>query len=689
MSPMTDLFIEKPVLTFERPKRAGIEVDENPQTWSRQVLSELYRQVPDIAEYTPTVMFMKVDEEQGYALGAVIIANVTDSALATTQVTGASKKALIPIVIKNHKLAPMDIILTPSGKMYPLTGARLRQTLFRPDTFDMVTEDYADSSLWNMFYPPGRSDNTYGAGISQGVDGGTAGAVTFINGPGMKLSGARFEMLEGIVGPSLLGPDLDRLVDLLDSDAELKKVAFASDTMSAALQILASFEGTAVRSPDGLLKAAAASSSPAVIQLGHDERGYWAKSASRSAFFHGEPEYMGRRDFLKIAGEEVAQKVDMDGTVTLSLEPVVDTKVDPSASKWALIEEPGIYKVKTISGKEMTGWVLPNLLDTDGTRVPMTVFTNGAAATIQSQVVGARVATGVDLPAGPAKGTGLFYVAGQGGVEATVPLVISGREAGMDGGDSYLVRTLGGEESRVRIVPGLVTMRALGKEIMLPPSAKFLPLDKEAMVKLVETVDGLAKTAGSVLERGVRIIGEGDRFQVDFTNLPKLASMFPRHLTHDQAMMALCLGGLSAPTAETKLAASSRGAVKVAGLVDIRTAHELLEASRAKAAADSKAIRALRQDLVKEATVLPDVMTVDSVLSLGFINSENIRMFVSRLPYLEKALSMVCELILASRLGFNEIPESAAGRCARGLDDVIQGLQALSMRSLEGTAEGG
>lgn len=680
---MPELFIHKPTLTFDRAKRAGIEVDENPDMWSRQVLSELYRQVPSVAEYTPTVMFMKTDEEQGYALGAVIISNSTDSALAATRMTRGAPKALVPVVIKNHTLAPLDILMTSRGHMMPLNEGRLREALFRPQTFEMVTEEYGDTSLWNMFYPPGRSDNTFGAGMSGSADG---GAVSMIQGPGMKMSSARFELLQDVVGPSLLGPDLDLLIGKLDADETLRKVAFSSDTMLGALAALQKFEGSAVRDTAGMLKAAASSAGADVVQVGYDEarREYWVKSASRSAFYHAEPEFMDRKEFLKFAGDEVTRSVDTSGTVTIAASTAVDEKVDPSSSKWKLITEPGIYKVRTIAGKELTGWVLPSLLDTDGTRVPMMVFTNGAAATIQDEIVGARVATGVDLPSGPAKGTGLFYVAGQGGIEATVPLNIVGSEAGMDGGDSYIVRTLGGEESRVRLVPGMLTMRALGEEIMLPSTAKFLPLDQETMVTLVSTVGVLSKTASSVLERSLVIIGDGERtYQIDCTNLPKLASMFPRRLSHDNAMLMLCAAGLDADAASRKLASADQRLTKVAGLNDVLRAHDRLEASRQKAAASSAAIRALRQDLVKEATVLPDVMTVDSVLSLGFINSENVRMFISRLPYLEKALSMICELTLTGRLGMNEIPEAAAARAARGLDDVIQGLRALSMRNLD------
>jgi hypothetical protein len=682
----SDLFTYRPTLSFEQNKLAGIELSENPQMWSREVLSELYRQVPEVADYTPKVMFMQVDEEQGYGLGCIVLANTTDSALAVTRTGTASKKVLIPVIVKGHELQPLDILMTSSGKMLPLNGTRLREALFRPETFEMVTEDSGDSSLWNLFYPPGRSDNTFGAGISQGSDGGTAGAVTMIQGPGMKLSAdQRFELLEDVVGPSALKPDLEALASKLSSDEALLSAVVENAASSDAIRLLASFEATSASSAANAMKLAADSAKPSVIQLGFEPgEGYWVKVASREVFYHTNPTWMDRRDFLKFAGPEVTHKVDTQGTVTLSTQPVVDESVDPHASKWSVVEKPGIYKVRTLAGKDMTGWVLPNLLDLDGTRVPLAVFTNGAVASVQSQIAGAHVGTGIDLPSAPAKGPGIFYVAGQGGIEGTVPLMVLGSEAQMNGGDCYLVRTMTGHESKVCIVPGMSGMRALGGEFHVTPAVKFLPLDTEVAIQLIEEPADLAKTAAAVVDRSIHITGSGEgEYYFRFDNLPKLAGMFPRSLDSDQAMMVLCLAGLSAQSAVDKLASAEDGFVDVSGLVDVKTAHDAFGAMRKAASANAASIRQLRVDLVKEAAVLPDAMTVDAVLSLGFINSENVRMFISRLPYLEKALSMICELLLVARLGLTEIPEGATARAARGLDEAVRGLRALSLRKLE------
>ncbi len=682
-----ELFINEPELTFESPKVAMAQLDEDPQNWARQILTELYRQVPESSEYgTPQVMFSKVDPEQGFGLGVVVVTSATDSALSAVRPGAQSKRALVPVVVKNHLLCPLDLIMTSTGKMTPLNGRRLRQALFRPETFEMVTDDWGDTTLYNMFYPPGRSDNDFGAGISQGVGGGTQGAVTMIQGPGMKLSGdVRFEMLDSL-RQTILAPDVQKVADAIDSTPGLLEALQRNDVFMAGVGKVASAEQSRV-DPEDLYKTAFATIEPDVLQMGYseDHRAYWVKRASRSHFFHEEPQLMSRGRFLKWAGHEVAHKVDTEGVVTLSATSSEADGENVDASKWSLVEEPGIYKVKTIHGKELTGWVLPNLVDLDGTRLPMSIFTNGSQAMIQDEIVGAKVGTGVDLPSAPAKGTGVFYCAGPGGVIATAPLLVVGSEAEMGGGDSYLVQSMTGEASKVRLVPGLKTLKVLGNEFHVPDTAKFLPLDEEGMVPLVSQPTELSKTsADRAAPRIVLYGGDGQEFGLRFENLPKLASMVPTRQDRETAAFTLCLAGCSSQGAYEKLAAASSGhTVNVEGLGDVRLARDLVSEARKVAAVESQKALALRQYLVKEAATLPDVLTVDAVLSLGFINSENVRMFVSRIPYLEKALSMVAELLLASRLGVSEIPEYAAARCVRALDETIQGLKALSLRDVQ------
>ena len=187
-----------------------------------------------------------------------------------------------------------------------------------------------------------------------------------------------------------------------------------------------------------------------------------------------------------------------------------------------------------------------------------------------------------------------------------------------------------------------------------------------------------------------RVWSDGQRFGLEFENMPKVASLLSTtDLSRDEAAFALCLVGADIPTARHTLdkVASTSDVVTLAGTVDVKLASDYtglaLDAGR-----DAVALtRSLRQDLLKEAAVMPDAQTVDAALGLRFINPENVRMYVGYLPYLEKTLSMICELTLASRLGMSEVPEYAAARAARSMDDAIQGLKGLALRDVDEYAQ--
>lgn len=674
-----DLFIRTPELVFT--KIAGIEVDEDPAKWTRQVLAELYKALPDIAEYSANVVFYRRDDKQGYALGGVLLENGTDSALAATRVGGREPvKAVIPVVIRGYQLLPFDVFMGPGGHMFPLTPDRLREALFRPDTFEQLTADWGDASLYNLFYPPGRlGGSEFGGGVGSGLGG--SGGTNYIMGPGMKYSsGEDYFMLDSVI-PTMLRPDIDAVAGIL-RDAATKIAATENAVMLMALAKIASAEEGALATASPLYKAAANIAGSDVVQVGYDPdlASYWMKSASRAVYEPRAITYLDRGEMLKFAGEEITQKVDVDGTVTLAPAAVTEPAPDAGASKWKIVEEPGIYKVRTEAGKEMMGWVLPNLLDLDGTRMPTCVFTNGATSMVQDQIVGARVATGVDLPVSPVKGVGIFYCAGQGGIEATIPLRIIGQEAGMNGSDNFVVETLTGGESKVCVTDGLAGMKALGGEFFIPRTAKFMAVDDAPSTPLVADLSGLNKTAAAILAPVVQIRAIGDEYTLSFQNAPKLASAGPyRALGHDDAVFALALAGLPADLAEAKLAYAERDGLAQAAVIDIGLFSDVLSSARADSRKLATKIASLKTCLVKEAAALPNALTVDAVLSLGFINPENVRLFVSRLPYLEKALSMLCEMVLASRLGLSVIPEGAASRSARALDGVIAGLRGLAL----------
>lgn len=665
-------------------KVAATPLDEDPTKWGAQILQELYRSVPEASEYNPQVVMLRQDPEQGFALGVVVISGQTDSALsAATPTQTTSKRALIPVVIKNNELCPLDLVMTDNRKMLPLTGARLREALFRPNTFDMMTDDSSDQNLYSLFYPPGRSSNTPTSGFS----GSSGDSVGYIYGPGFKTSSDR-ALKAGILTtilPTMSQHDLDALSEKVAAHPQMAAQLRENPAFLAVMAKLSEYDGRLLRDgdPEILMDKAASYAGVDVAQFGWDpvQETYWMKTASRSLYsLHRDA--ISRGELLQKIGAELTSKVDTEGTVTIA-DPVKDEEpLNTAASHWELVSKPGVYRVKTTAGAEMTGWVLPSLIDFDGTHLPMAAFTNGAAASIQSEVVGSKVTdSAVNLPEAKPTGSGLFYVATGSSIEATVPFKIVGAEAAPDGSDVLHVISLTGTPHTLRFVDGVRAMVPSGEEVILPRSAKFLPMNQEAPVPLIDSLDAV-KTAAYV-QPHIELRHGGDVIALTFHALPELESCTPKVASVDDTIFTLCAAGVSPARAHglVKQAEVSMRTIHAFGLQDVRAVSSFMEPVMKTAAAKVAAAHALRRDLLKEASVLPDIQTVDSVLSLNYINPENIRLYVGKLPYLERALNTICELTLFARLGMTAVPEHAASRASRAMDEVIQGLKGLAMRS--------
>lgn len=82
----------------------------------------------------------------------------------------------------------------------------------------------------------------------------------------------------------------------------------------------------------------------------------------------------------------------------------------------------------------------------------------------------------------------------------------------------------------------------------------------------------------------------------------------------------------------------------------------------------------LNVDLIKEASVIDDPESVEAMLSLNFINKDNIEEFVGEIGNLEKVKSKLCNMLVTSRMGLTELDEGALKSAINGLDKTIIGL---------------
>ena len=87
----------------------------------------------------------------------------------------------------------------------------------------------------------------------------------------------------------------------------------------------------------------------------------------------------------------------------------------------------------------------------------------------------------------------------------------------------------------------------------------------------------------------------------------------------------------------------------------------------------------LRIDLTKEASVIQDPEAVDNVLSLNFINEDNLGDYIDNIQMFKRSISKLASMVLASRMGLADIEESAARKAMDGLESVVEGLEGVKL----------
>jgi hypothetical protein len=662
-----DLFIT-PKLQFEKVA-AEYALPEDPNAWSNEVLQELFKQAPYVADYEPAIVLDKVDAERGYGFGHVEVSNKTEiqpgATVAGLEAAGI-KHVKIPILIKNRRLQPFDVMINETGEVLPLTEGRLRAAIFRPASFDITGKTPGDMSMVGQLYPPFRQNFGFGGG------GGVMSA-------GMGKEGsAQGSLLETIL-PTILSEHYEEFfTKIASSDMQAAYVANRCFTQPA-LKKLAMWEKAELPEPDV---------TPTIVQISKLDVGYAVKTASHH-FWAPKTETWDRGQVCKTFGTKIAMDVDMNGSMTMGLDepkPALDTEVD----KYDFIKEFGIYKCRTEDGKDIIGYVFPNLIDVDGTPLPLYLFTNGSEKAVQGDLVGINVGGGASLFEGPPRGTGCFYqLLPNGRAQATIPMTIVATLAspGESSGVTLHARTFDGRQIEVEVQPNIQKVLGVGDTKMLVPETMcWLPLDSAKDVSLLgdpDTADAQTKMASvnPVLTIEIRSSGP-DSFSLSGLPIEKLASEQRNFLTFDEALFILGAAGADLKQSCEKLASALQWNATFSVQADrgIVTDRQMMESSVKVAAQVLSKIPDLRQDLVKEAAAIPDPTTVDTVLSLGFINPENISSFIAYLPKIDGAQKKMCELLLVSRLGLRDLPTSALEKAIRATEEVIQGLKVLAFQ---------
>lgn len=698
-----------------------VALSDNPESWQREVASEIYKQVPFIGDYAVNVVIERVSPERGYGFGS---AEVTAKSDAPTEEQITLPKIKIPLLIRDRQLLPMDVFIE-GDKVYPLTESRLHEHLFRTATFETSTRDPQDKGMVSDLYPPMRTN--YGNNMMSS-DGGTMAKfaadafVESLNAPeaptkknktikdfsredpiektdgdptaymrqlkregGAQKFASKGPLLDAI-SSTVSQAEVNSFISHVTDDQQLKIAAHKNPTFKKALFKIAAFKNIGIeKTAEALVNGI----KPTVIQLTKLASGDWNMKWANIGAYKTAEATIDQGQAASMAGDEVEEKAP-GGTITLSTNLAKKTTLD--SEKIELVKEFGCWKVWNSEGNaEMYGWVFPTI-DLDMQPLDLFVFVEmqGQTYSVQSEIAGVRLHEGLDsLDALRNKnaqitGDGVFLTSGNSPI-AIGPFTIS-NGAQVGGQQEYHAETAWGEQIVLLPTDGINEIQAITENTYaIPTGLSWIPLPTQPILLVDDPLDvkGLGEAQQAPGTANVGSTGH-DEFNIDGPPVDKLASADKHFIKRAEAEFLLVgMGAHPAYAADILDCASAGEKVKVAGLLPITPLSHVHGQMVKKAGIVLKNFPYhLRRNLVKEAAALEDTETADKILAMNFINPENISTFASYLPELDDASSKLAEMLIAARLGLKQVPEGAVESAMRNLEEVIDGVKLLQQKEL-------
>jgi hypothetical protein len=708
-----------------------VKLSQSPEAWQRDIAGEIYKQLPYIGDYAVNVILDRVDAQRGYGFGSIHISNKTDAQM---QDQTEQPSIRIPVVIRDYLMAPLDTFMDGSG-VYPLTETRLREKLFRPQTLELSTRKPSDKGLVDQLYPPMRSNYGMGSlggdsmgmgkmadafftglgGISKSASDAESGRRAMVSrlhaeaaANKTHLAGIKCASLVEAIAMTLSEKDKDQLVDQITNDAEIKIAALKNPGFQKLAMIIAS------ANPPGINKTAQAlvdNIKPNVVQFEKLASGFFRVKWANSNAFSPKEDVVPAKDANQMAGTDLS-KMDAGATVTVSSERAKKQSLDEPV--YVKVQQFGKYCVQDMNtNQELCGWVIP-IVDLEMHPMEMYVFIDpgkqgtsqggvdssnpsqpevpGASGTwsVQDEIAGKPMDTGngfeelqwANNETTP-NGTGFFV--SLDGQCCLLPMTINNSTQDPSGVAGIMGETLFGEPVQLQIVPGLRQVQMMNEgSYGIPDNLTWVPLPGEPTFLAKDPLDIAATQQAQQMPNQVQVGSSGPgEFSMEGQPLSKVAQEDRQFIKKAQAEFLLVAMGVDPLQARgiLKKAEESRNWIKCATARPITSLASLHSEMTKKAASDiANFPYHLRQNLVKEASVIDDADTADKVLAMNFINPENVDTYAKYLPELDEASKKLAELLLAVRLGIGSVDEGAVERAMKGLETVIEGLKLLQQK---------
>ena len=487
---------------------------------------------------------------------------------------------------------------------------------------------------------------------------------------------------------------------LNESDFEVFNESFSDPSArrmieknASVMECLSRLTSSEIHSTDKLASAAASAFSMGydVVQVRPSGYGYTVKVSAAPQGMAPQETQMTQQQAQQALPPEMLQAADQQGAGTVTN---VQADPDPLAEKMAPATGFGLYKVTdATSGKQVVGYVIPGLFDpVSGQPSQMSLFTNGSAYCVQPVISGSLLGVNFNLPIPEnpeVRGLGVFVKNNEKAIIATMPYNIITKVT-VEGKGYFAAQDTQGNDIRIIPSEGIAKPVATSAtEIVIPADYKFMPLENPIQLAGGEELMKAAQANAFHTMMELRAWSGGCR--LDGPVFEKVGSG-----EHDWIDGVFWMAAAGVPqnvgAALLEKAASTGEPLRLFGLAPLSTREEyVVEAQKEAMAAMADVEIPRRVNLLKEiaavtfskeASALVDTTSVDAVLALNFLNPENVETFVENLPQLEHASTKLANIVLASQLGLQSIPKTAAVRAMFALEDVISGLKSLKSYSV-------
>jgi hypothetical protein len=624
-------------------------LERDPDEWPAEIIKEAYKQLPFLRAAEVDVTVDRTDGARGYAIGKIY---VYPPRMTKEAASARRQLVTVPVIIKEGQMSPLDVF-SHEERMRPMAQEDIRGILFRSDLFQGVAgkDRFQGSSLSAQIAPP----TTGGRGTGT------------LN----KYSSDRSLWASAL--PTFRAREVEEFRAALQEPAV--KLAYATHrNLSARLVELAEHEEVAA---EDVRAARNEALRPTVVQFRPQGSGFVVKTANHACYKPSE-RFSSRMEVGEVLNQNNMDSLQTRGLLTLVVDPenleAETVKIASDTDRF------GVYKVR-VGPKEVEGLIVPRMMDLEGTPLDSQIFASPDAHSIQEKLAG-HFQSDMTLPETEPRGVGVFVYQRGSQAVATEPVEVLNKVASQE----FLGKRLSdGTSITMTIVPGLRKVASIGQyHYGIPESFRFLPLKgRQEGITLETEVFDVQKVAG---DRSIELISDGTFFSFRGGN----AKVFGKDiLDADDAEFALGSLGVSGTQADFFMKkASKEGAV-------------LIPHTRRVVSEDEAKVRALRKvaavkipdfsvslfrevgilgDLTKEASVVIDKESVDTILALNFITPENAMVYVDFIPELEKVSGKLAELLVASRLGMEDVRESAAKNAMTQMSSVLTGLETLRSR---------